>query len=64
MTTLHVIDVKKILSVVAMVPHPRKDGQLGPYTGRVFVIEKMGLDVMPMTGAVEDLVNNNIPYAT
>lgn len=60
--TLLAIDVKTILSVVAMVPHTQQDGQLGPYHGRVFVVEKMGLDVMPLTGALEDPVDNEIEY--
>ncbi|KAJ3557206.1 hypothetical protein NM688_g1598 [Phlebia brevispora] len=48
-----IIDAKQIRSVVAAVPHTRPDRQLGDYNGHVFMVEKMGLDIMPMSGAVE-----------
>lgn len=44
-----VIEAQKILSVVGVVPLPRPDGRLGSYDGRVFIFEKMGLDVMPLS---------------
>jgi hypothetical protein len=47
---LHVIDIKSIMSVVAMVPHH-------PFPGddqdRYFVVEKPGLDVARLGGVVE-----------
>lgn len=51
-----VVDVKSIDSVVAVVPH--STGILGQeWEGRVFVIEKPGLDVSVMAGIVEDIPN-------
>ncbi|GJE92186.1 hypothetical protein PsYK624_083390 [Phanerochaete sordida] len=50
---LAVIDVKSILSVVAMVPWLQADGQLGSYDGPVFVVEKIGLDALPLNGVLE-----------
>lgn len=47
---LLVINARAIVSVVAMVPHTQPGGQLGAYSGQVFVVEKMGLDVAPLTG--------------
>lgn len=54
---LEVIPIKVIESVVAMVPHPRSsdpavDARL---SGRVFVVEKLGLDILAMlAGDAED----------
>jgi len=49
---LVVFDVKHIEAVVAMVPHSEKF--LGAsWEGRVFVVEKPGLDVATMGGATE-----------
>lgn len=44
-----VLDARKILSVVGVVPFPQADGRLGSYDGRVFIFEKIGLDVMPLS---------------
>lgn len=43
-----IINATDIYAVVGMIPHPRADGQLGSYDGQVFVVEKIGLDVMPL----------------
>lgn len=49
-----VVDVKCIEAVVAIVPHSTQI--LGDeWEGRVFVIEKPGLDVSIMAGIVEDI---------
>ncbi len=59
---LTVINVKHIVSVVGMVPHPRADGQLGNYhDGPVFRIEKMGLDAAILTGTVESAEDSGEP---
>ena len=50
---LTVLNVTCILSVVAMVPHVQADGRLGSYDGPVFVVEKLELDVMPLTGFLD-----------
>lgn len=51
-----VVDVKSIESVVAVVPH--STGILGQeWEGRVFVVEKPGLDVSVMAGIVEEISN-------
>lgn len=42
---LHVIDIKDIQSVVAMIPRQ----------GRFFVVEKMGLDIAHLGGVEEDV---------
>lgn len=48
---LVVVDVTQILSVVAMVPHPPMSNMsLGDFSQRVYVVEKLGLDVMVMAG--------------
>jgi hypothetical protein len=47
-----VIDVKSILSVVAMVPHLPFPGDTSE---RYFVVEKPGLDVASLGGVVEDV---------
>ncbi|KAI0825547.1 hypothetical protein BC629DRAFT_1448272 [Irpex lacteus] len=39
---LEVIPVESIVSVVAMIPHPSRQAEL---QGRLFVVEKMGLDI-------------------
>lgn len=46
--TLKVIDATDIVAVVGAVPHPNADGRLGSYDGQVFIMEKMGLDVMTL----------------
>ncbi|KAJ3533931.1 hypothetical protein NM688_g7210 [Phlebia brevispora] len=43
-----VVPVKRILSVVAAIPMPDSNHRLGSYEGQVFIVEKMGLDVMPL----------------
>lgn len=43
-----VIDVKDILSVVAVIPRPSASGALGSYDGQVFIAEKIGLDAMEL----------------
>ena len=48
-----VIEVKDIISVVAMVPHVQDDNTLGSYDGRVFAVERIGLDVLSMSGTNE-----------
>lgn len=54
-TGLQVIEIVDIQSVVAMVPHPPiEDVTLGDFTGRVFVVEKMGLDVMTLVDVEEE----------
>ena len=40
------INATDILAVVAVVPHPREDRQIGSYDGQVYIVEKLGLDVM------------------
>ena len=51
---LRVIEAKNILSVVAMVPHPASQAHILPnMENRVFVMEKLGLDVMSLTGIQE-----------
>jgi hypothetical protein len=50
--SLQVIDVKSILSVVAMVPHLPFPGDTSE---RYFVVEKPGLDVASLGGVVEDV---------
>lgn len=49
---LQVIDVKSILSVVAMVPHLPFPGDTSE---RYFVVEKPGLDVASLGGVAEDV---------
>ena len=52
---LRVIDAQSIVSVVAMVPHPKNT--LRPshnLEGRVFVVEKPGLDVLTFVGDEDD----------
>src|SRR4051794_216831 len=50
-TALHVIDVKSIQSVVAMVPWPADDALLN---GRCyFLVEKLGLDIAYLGGNEE-----------
>ncbi|KAI0732456.1 hypothetical protein BC629DRAFT_1302176 [Irpex lacteus] len=52
---LCVVELAEVFSVVAMVPHPPLlDPTLGNFTGRVFVVEKIGLDVMTMVGIEEE----------
>ena len=53
---LVVIDVKSIMSVVAMVPHPpmRDEALKRRLAGRVFVVEKLGLDALASAGMVHD----------
>jgi hypothetical protein len=51
---LVVVDVKSILAVVAVVPH--STGLLGrQWEGRMFVVEKPGMDVSIMAGVVEEI---------
>jgi hypothetical protein len=50
---LVVFDVKRIEAVVAMVPHSEHFLGAG-WEGRVFVVEKPGLDVATMGGAKEE----------
>ncbi len=53
---LQLVDVTSIRAVVAMVPHaPLRDPDLGDFSQRVFVVEKIGLDVLTMGGDVEDI---------
>lgn len=49
--TYLVIPIARINQVVAAIPQLRADGQLGELGGPVFIVEKMGLDVMPLTDA-------------
>lgn len=49
--SLHIINVKDILLVVAMVPMPRHTWIGGKPT--IFVVEKLGLDISHMGGAKE-----------
>ncbi|KAI0812771.1 hypothetical protein BC629DRAFT_1280765 [Irpex lacteus] len=52
---LQIVDVTDIKAVVAMVPHPPLDNpNLGDLSSRVFVVEKVGLDVLMMGGVVEE----------
>ena len=53
---LEVIPVKDIGSVVAMVPHPhvRDEALEQRLSGRVFVVEKLGLNVLAGAGMIED----------
>ncbi|GJE88558.1 hypothetical protein PsYK624_046410 [Phanerochaete sordida] len=55
---LSVINVSSILSVVAMVPWLQENGKLGSYDGPVFVVEKIGLDVLPLNGVLEDFFDD------
>ena len=59
--TLRIIDIKTIQSVVAMIPHPHvADPTLNEtLKGRVFVGEKMGLDIMNMAGIGDDAEAEN-----
>jgi hypothetical protein len=50
-----VIDVKSILSVVAMVPHRPHLPFPGDTSERYFVVEKPGLDVASLGGVAEDV---------
>lgn len=62
---LCIIPITDIQSVVAMVPHPdlQATSIIQDFRNRVFVVEKMGLDVMQMAGVTENMeadnVNNN-----
>lgn len=57
-TQLRVINVFEIEAVVAMVPHSVE--QLGEgWAGRSFVVEKPGLDIAEMGGALDDLARQN-----
>jgi len=49
--SLQVIDIKSIISVVAVVPLPHH-----ATPGMLFVVEKMGLDIAELGGVIEDLV--------
>ena len=52
--TYQVVPLKRILAVVAAIPDVGVGGHLSTLGGRVFIVEKMGLDVMPfMEGLVE-----------
>ncbi|KAI0085574.1 hypothetical protein BDY19DRAFT_896329, partial [Irpex rosettiformis] len=52
---LQVIEITDICTVVAMVPHPPiLDQTLGDFTGRLFVVEKIGLDAMMLAGIEEE----------
>ena len=53
---LQVIDIKFILSVVAMVPHLPFPGDTSE---RYFVVEKPGLDVASLGGVVEDVPDDS-----
>ena len=46
-TTLEVIPIDSIVSMVAMVPHPVRQVELH---GRMFVVEKIGLDIFYLGG--------------
>ena len=54
---LEVINVKTIDSVVAMIPHPHVQDAVWQrrLEGRVFVVEKLGLDVFTLSGPVQDI---------
>ncbi len=63
-TPLHsveVIDARRIVAVVAMIPLPMTDAEaVEPdagvkYRERVFVVEKPGMDISAMAGRVDDL---------
>ena len=41
-----IINATDIVAVVAAVPMVRPDGRLGSYDGQIFIVEKIGLDVM------------------
>lgn len=60
-TTLCVIPVQAIKSVVAVIPHPTMvDRDLQQrFEGRVYVIEKMGLDLATMAGIEDDAMEDN-----
>ncbi len=49
-----VFPVKNIVSVIAMVPFLQPNGQLGSDDGRVFVVDRIGMDAYTMSG-VHDL---------
>lgn len=52
---LRVIELSEITAVVAMVPHPPLDNPaLANFTNRVFVVEKIGLEVMSLVGVEEE----------
>jgi len=48
---LQVIDIKCIVAVVAIVPFPHH-----PIPDMLFIVEKMGLDIAELDGAIEELV--------
>ena len=54
---IQVIDVKAISAVVAMVPHPRRAGH-DELIGRVFVMEKLGIDSISLYEQDEDLTGD------
>lgn len=57
---LCIVPVTLIQSVVAIVPHIDSDIQVRrDLSGRLYVVEKMGLDVMQMAGVVEDMHDRN-----
>jgi len=49
-TALHVIDIKSVMSVVAMVPHHPFPGQT---LEQYFIVEKPGLDMTVLGGVAE-----------
>ena len=56
--TVVAVDVKDLVSVVAMVPHqPSIPGK--PVHERFYVVEKPGLDVANMGGVEDDLDDGN-----
>jgi hypothetical protein len=58
---LQVIDIKSILSVVAMVPHhPIAEDPLDRY----FVVEKPGLDVACLGGVIEVATEEELEGST
>ncbi len=53
---LQIVEVTDITAVVGMVPHPPLDDPaFGHLSGRVFVVEKVGLDVLMMGGVEEGI---------
>ena len=55
---LKVYNVTSIISIVAMVPHVQENGQLGGYDGQVFVVEKLGLDVMALADLIDTILED------
>lgn len=50
---LVIFPVKRIVTVVAMVPFLQANGQLGSYDGRVFAVDRIGMDAYTMSGMNE-----------